>query len=82
MLHLTIHNDSTGSDDIGNYNCNVYINKSLLASFRIENHNRAGGWKKLIKSCSDKISSGDINEFNILRDMLEYIIQQESKNLS
>ncbi len=48
MLILTVHNDRTGTEDVGNYDYNVYINKHIIASGRIEGFKRKYGWKQLI----------------------------------
>jgi len=47
MLIVTLHNDSTGDEQIGNYNCRVFINRTLLYEGRVEGHLRHD-WRDLI----------------------------------
>jgi len=54
MLIIKIHNDSTGSNESANYNYNVLVNTSLIASGRILEHNRADGWVELVKRIVEK----------------------------
>jgi len=55
MLIITFHNDSTGNDEIGNYNVEVCINTRILWRTRIENHNRKKGWQELINTLNKEI---------------------------
>ena len=54
MLIIKIHNDSTGSNESANYNYDVLVNTSLIASGRIVDHNRADGWVELVKRMVEK----------------------------
>ena len=50
MLSIVFLNDDTShTPEIGNYVVHVYENKKLIATSRIENHNRADGWRKLVR---------------------------------
>ena len=55
MLIVTLHNDGTGTRDIGNYNVEVHINQTLLWDGRIEGHDRKEGWQKLVKLLADMV---------------------------
>lgn len=48
MLILKIHNDDTGDEATGNYDYRAYINSYLIASGRVEGHNRKAGAARLI----------------------------------
>ncbi len=48
MLHIKILNDVTGTHESANYDYRVYINHNLIASGRVEGHNRNFGWKNLV----------------------------------
>jgi len=54
MLIIKIHNDSTGSNELANYNYDVLVNTSLIASGRIVDHNRTDGWVELVKRLVEK----------------------------
>ena len=59
MLVVTFHNDSTGTEDLGNYDVKVsitvnsYTLKTLWVG-RIEGHPRNEGWQGLIKRLSQE----------------------------
>ncbi len=48
-LILIIHNDGTGTDDSANYNVTVRVNERVIATRRVEGHNRADGWEELVR---------------------------------
>lgn len=48
MLLVKIVNDGTGTDKIGNYDWEVYINERMIASGRVEGHPRGDGWYGLL----------------------------------
>lgn len=49
-LIVTFHNDgSSGSEDVGNYNVEVYVNRRLIAKRRIEGHRRELPWEVLVR---------------------------------
>jgi len=48
VLIIKIHNDSTGSNKLANYNYGVYINARRIANGVIKGHNRSDGWQKLV----------------------------------
>ena len=47
-LILVFHNDSTGSDNTGNYDVQVYINQQLIEQGRVEQYSRSHGWAELV----------------------------------
>jgi hypothetical protein len=49
MLTIQIRNDGTGTNESANYDYTVYVNSTLVASGRIESHNREDGWRKLLQ---------------------------------
>ena len=54
MLVIKIHNDGTGQDGLGNYNCEVLVTTSpttlkRIAFARVENHWRHNGWRALVR---------------------------------
>ncbi len=61
MLTLYIFNDTTGNEDIGNYNYLVTVNSNMIASGHIDGHYRKNGWKELVnKIITDKnMKEGD-----------------------
>lgn len=48
-LIVVFHNDSTGTEASANYNVTVYVNQRLIATERVEGHDRGHGWRKLVK---------------------------------
>lgn len=48
-LIIVFHNDGTGTETSANYNVGVFINKRQIAKDRIEGHNRADGWERLVR---------------------------------
>jgi len=59
MLILTVHNDGTGTDRIGNYDVKAYINKRLLGSGRLENFKRYKGYKTCLKKAVESLKDDD-----------------------
>jgi len=53
-LIVVFHNDSTGTDDVGNYNVSVYVNQRLIDTARVEGHKRKDDWRKLIVKLAEK----------------------------
>ena len=54
MLIVKVHNDGTGTEESSNYNCEVLVTLSptnliTIAKVRVEGHNRADGWRELLK---------------------------------
>jgi hypothetical protein len=54
MLIITFHNDSTGKDNVGNYNVEVRItttptSTARLWKGRVEGHDRSDGWQGLVQ---------------------------------
>ena len=49
-LTIVFHNDSTGNEDVGNYNVYVLVNEHPIAIGRVEGHPRAEGWETLAKT--------------------------------
>lgn len=59
MLIVKVHNDGTGTLDIGHYDVEVLItvdSRTLvrLASARIEDHIRSNGWRQLLRRVADE----------------------------
>lgn len=54
-LFVIMHNDATGQQGVGNYNCWVLVGNGSdagshrIAEGRVEGHQRADGWKKLVQ---------------------------------
>ena len=48
-LILVFHNDGTAVEPHGNYDVSVLINKREIASGRVEDYDRADGWKALVE---------------------------------
>lgn len=53
-LIIVFHNDSTGTDNVGNYNVSVYVNQRLIDTARVEGHERKDGWRELVKKLAKK----------------------------
>jgi hypothetical protein len=49
MLIILCQNDGTGETNMANYYCQVRVNETVIASGRVENHDRATGWRSLIE---------------------------------
>lgn len=49
MLIIKIHNDGTGTDQIGNYDWTALINWKVIGQGRVENFERERGWQELLK---------------------------------
>ena len=61
MLIIQIHNDGTGTAEIGNYDVEVLITKSptkliTVAAGRVQGHIRSKGWKQLLKQIVEEDS--------------------------
>ena len=54
MLLIKIVNDGSGDSKTGNYDYEVFVNKELIASGKVENHNREEGWRKLVRMLADQ----------------------------
>lgn len=51
------HNDGTGTEEDANYEVQVLVNRRLIATSRIEGHNRGDGWVTLV----EKLLMANIN---------------------
>ncbi len=49
MLIILIHNDGSGTSELANYDYQVLVNKNVIASGRVENHQRINGWEVLVE---------------------------------
>lgn len=47
-LIVVFHNDSTGTEKIGNYDIDVYINQTKIHKSKFLGHKRHRGWRKLV----------------------------------
>jgi len=61
VLIIQIHNDGTGTVEIGNYDVEVLITKSptkliTVAAGRVQGHIRSKGWKQLLKQIVEEDS--------------------------
>lgn len=56
MLILLIHNDSTGTQLIANYDWELRINTTTLAQGRVEQFDRTKGAAKLVAKVSQQLS--------------------------
>ena len=48
MLTILIHNDNTGTPEIGHYDYEVRLNDHIIVTGRVENHRRDDGWHALL----------------------------------
>lgn len=71
MLLITLVNDKTGSHAVGNYDCRIFINRTLLATGRVENYDRADGWQGLVKKLSENTHDFEDMRSKILTEMFE-----------
>jgi len=55
VLLIKIVNDGTGDKIWGNYNYEVFVNKTKIANGRIEDHNRLSGWESLVRLLAEKV---------------------------
>lgn len=53
MLIVTCHNDGTGTEEIGNYDCLVRVNERVIARIRVEGHYRPLGWQALLRRLAE-----------------------------
>lgn len=53
MLTITFRNDGTGDGRVGNYDVVVRVNSLVIAERRIEGHDRAEGWRGLVRMLLD-----------------------------
>ena len=56
MLQILIHNDGTGTEEFGNYDYKILINKTVMDSGRIEYYKRKNGWKELICILAEELA--------------------------
>jgi len=49
MLTLQIHNDGTGNNELGNYDCYVAINRHCLGKGKVEGFAKSQGYVKLLR---------------------------------
>jgi hypothetical protein len=57
MLTILIHNDGTGTEKVGNYTYEVWINREVIEKGDITGHVRKSGWRELVHkliACSEK----------------------------
>jgi hypothetical protein len=57
MLTILIHNDGTGTEKVGNYTYEVWINREVIEKGDITGHVRKNGWRELVHkliACSEK----------------------------
>jgi len=55
MLTVKIHNDGTGSEEIGNYDVTVDINGKIVWRGRVEGFERISGWWNLVSDAGETI---------------------------
>jgi hypothetical protein len=48
-LIIVITNDATGTEDSANYDWRVQVNREVIARGRVEGHDRAHGWRPLLR---------------------------------
>ena len=48
MLIILVHNDGTGTDEIGNYTYEVRVNSNTIETGEIKEHLRSESWKALL----------------------------------
>jgi hypothetical protein len=53
MLIITFQNIKT-ENDVASYEWKVYVNRNLICGGLLHGHNRADGWKQLIREWIDK----------------------------
>lgn len=58
MLTIEIINSGTGTDESANYHYRVYVNVREIARGKVEGHNRADEWWKLLDRIVKHASSG------------------------
>ena len=49
MLIIKIQNDSTGTEEIGNYQYRVLVNDTVIETGEVTGHVRWMGWRSLLK---------------------------------
>jgi len=64
MLVLNIRNDGSGDEEKGNYDYSVTVNYNIIASGRIEGHERGYGWKALIIKLATALAKEMVDEGN------------------
>jgi hypothetical protein len=67
MLIITFHNDSTGKDNVGNYNVEVLITTTptslaRLWKGRVEGHDRSDGWQGLVTALARLTKLEDVKD--------------------
>ena len=63
MLMIQIINDDTGDEKEENYDCEVYLNRQLLWTGRIEKHNRMEGWEGLLQKLNDVVQKDKLDRY-------------------
>lgn len=74
MLTIRITNDKTGTDEAANYRYLVSTNLSLLAHGRIEGHNRADGWRALVR---EMVAPGMLDALRHTREHLQMMVSEK-----
>ena len=54
MLTINIRNDGTGPDNAANYAYFVLVNSKVIAMGEVKNHNRADGWRELVRRVAEE----------------------------
>jgi len=49
MLTINIRNDGTGTGDAANYTYVVMVNREVIASGEVKDHQRLAGWRALVR---------------------------------
>ena len=74
VLIITIHNDGTGTEEVGNYDYKVIINDKVIKEGKIEGHYREDGWRDLVM----QVASYDFSKGKIGRKYRE--VKHEQRN--
>lgn len=64
MLIIKIHNDSSGTKEVANYNIEVLVTTSpttlrTIDKIRVENHTREEGYKELLRKIIKELDKRD-----------------------
>jgi hypothetical protein len=61
VVIITLKNDGTGDppEVVGNYDYEVFINLTRIASGRVEGHLREDGWEGLVKKFGRELKGGE-----------------------
>jgi hypothetical protein len=65
MLIVLIHNDGTGTKQVGAYDVEVRVNTSTIWRGRVPQHQRAEGWPKLLKTLAAIAEAGPAHPIKI-----------------